>query len=71
MTVAAMILVNNPGAGRHDYPCAANTPAWNGWRPADLIFPAFLFIAGAAIPLSFARQVELGAPTPRACAARC
>jgi predicted acyltransferase len=60
ITIAAMILVNSPGAGRHGYAFLQHAK-WNGWRPADLIFPAFLFIAGVAIPLSFARQVELGA----------
>jgi predicted acyltransferase len=59
ITIAAMILVNNPGATRHAYAWLRHA-RWNGCRPADLIFPAFLFIAGAAIPLSFARQLELG-----------
>src|SRR6185369_5920507 len=61
MTIAAMILVNNPGASRHEYAWLRHA-RWNGCRPADLIFPAFLFIAGAAIPLSFMRQIELGVP---------
>ena len=59
ITVAAMILVNSPGAGRHEYLFLQHA-TWNGWLPADLIFPAFLFIAGVAIPLSFARQADLG-----------
>lgn len=59
ITIAAMILVNSPGAGRHGFSFLQHA-RWNGWRPADLIFPAFLFIAGVAIPLSFARQIELG-----------
>ena len=59
ITIAAMILVNSPGAAKHGYALLKHA-RWNGWRPADLIFPAFLFIAGVAIPLSFARQLELG-----------
>jgi predicted acyltransferase len=59
ITIAAMILVNSPGAGKHEYALLEHAK-WNGWRPADLIFPAFLFIAGVAIPLSFSRQLELG-----------
>jgi predicted acyltransferase len=59
ITIAAMILVNSPGAGRHGFSFLQHA-RWNGWRPADLIFPAFLFIAGVAVPLSFARQIELG-----------
>jgi predicted acyltransferase len=60
ITIAAMILVNSPGGTRHAYPWLQHA-RWNGWRPADLIFPAFLVIAGVAIPLSFSRQAELGA----------
>ncbi len=60
ITIAAMILVNSPGGSRHVYRLLEHAK-WNGWHPADLIFPAFLVIAGMAIPLSFARQVELGA----------
>jgi predicted acyltransferase len=60
ITIAAMILVNSPGGTRHAYTWLQHA-RWNGWRPADLIFPAFLVIAGVAIPLSFTRQVELGA----------
>jgi predicted acyltransferase len=59
ITIAAMILVNSPGAGHHGFSFLRHA-RWNGWRPADLIFPAFLFIAGVAVPLSFARQIELG-----------
>jgi len=64
ISIAAMILVNSPGAGHHGYPLLRHAK-WNGWRPADLIFPAFLFIAGVAIPLSFGRQLER-APSRRA-----
>jgi predicted acyltransferase len=59
LTIAAMIMVNSPGASRHGYRLLQHAH-WNGWRPADLIFPAFLFIAGVAVPLSFGRQIELG-----------
>src|SRR5215510_14019692 len=60
ITIAAMILVNSPGATRHGYALLRHA-RWNGWYPADLIFPAFLFIAGVAVPLSLARQGEDGA----------
>ena len=59
LTIAAMILVNSPGATRHAYPLLRHAK-WNGWRPADLVFPAFLFIAGVAIPLSLQRQIDIG-----------
>ncbi|WP_229379721.1 acyltransferase family protein [Fibrella forsythiae] len=48
LTVAAMILVNNPGDWGHLYAPLAHAP-WNGWTPTDLIFPFFLFIVGVSI----------------------
>lgn len=30
-------------------------PWWNGFTPADLVFPAFLFIMGLAIPLAVSK----------------
>lgn len=60
ITIAAMILVNNPGTWRHTYPWLRHAD-WNGWTIADLIFPCFLFIAGVAIPLSLQPAVEHGA----------
>jgi predicted acyltransferase len=33
---------------------------WNGWTFTDLVFPFFLWIAGVAMTLSFARRVERG-----------
>lgn len=51
MTMAAMVIVNNPGDGSHVY-WPLEHAAWNGWTPTDLIFPFFLFIVGVAITLS-------------------
>ncbi len=48
LTVAAMILVNNPGDWGHIYAPLEHAP-WNGWTPTDLIFPFFLFIVGVSI----------------------
>jgi predicted acyltransferase len=59
-TVAAMILVNSPGAEAHGYWLLRHAP-WDGLQPADVIFPAFLVIAGVAIPLSFAPLRTRGA----------
>src|SRR5699024_9183109 len=53
ITIAGMILVNNPGSWSHLYPPLAHA-AWNGWRPTDLVFPFFLFIMGVAMTYSFA-----------------
>ena len=51
MTVAAMLLVNNPGSWGAIYPPLAHA-AWHGWTPTDLIFPFFLFIVGITTTLS-------------------
>ena len=55
LTVAAMILVNNPGSWEYVYGPLEHA-AWHGWTPTDLIFPFFLFIVGVAIPFSFSRR---------------
>src|SRR5271166_767111 len=55
-TIAAMILVNNPG---NDFPYTPLEHAkWNGWTPTDLIFPFFLFIVGVSLSLSFRSRVQ-------------
>jgi predicted acyltransferase len=57
LTIAGMILVNNPGpSGRVYWPF--EHAAWHGWTPTDLVFPFFLFIVGVSITLAFARRVE-------------
>ncbi|RKR81709.1 putative acyltransferase [Mucilaginibacter gracilis] len=48
LTVAAMILVNNPGDWGHIY-APLEHAAWNGCTPTDLIFPFFLYIVGVSI----------------------
>lgn len=59
LTIAAMILVNNPGSWASVYPPLLHAP-WHGWTPTDLIFPFFLFIVGVAIPLAFASRRRRG-----------
>lgn len=51
LTVAGMLLVNNPGTWSAIYPPLEHA-AWNGWTPTDLIFPFFLFIVGITTELS-------------------
>lgn len=64
MTIASMILVNNPGpSGKVYWPL--EHAAWHGWTPTDLIFPFFLFIVGISITLAFARRVEAGGTQQR------
>ena len=51
LTMAAMVLVNNPGTWRAIYPPLKHA-AWHGLTPTDVIFPCFVFIVGVAIALS-------------------
>ena len=50
-TVAAMLLVNNPGTWAAIY-WPLRHAEWHGWTPTDLIFPFFLFIVGITTELS-------------------
>ena len=60
ITVAGMLLVNNPGSWSHVYDPLEHAK-WHGWTPTDLIFPFFLFIVGVAMAFSFGGQLERGA----------
>jgi len=51
LTVAGMLLVNDPGTWSAIYPPLEHAP-WHGWTPTDLIFPFFLFIVGITTQLS-------------------
>lgn len=45
ITIAGMILVNNPGSWGKVYAPLGHA-AWNGLTPTDLVFPFFMFIMG-------------------------
>lgn len=45
ITIAGMILVNNPGSWGHMY-APLRHAEWNGLTPTDLVFPFFMFIMG-------------------------
>ena len=62
ITIAGMILVNNPGNGKTVY-APLRHASWNGWTPTDLIFPFFLFIVGVALAFSLSRKLENGEST--------
>ncbi len=51
LTIAAMILVNNPGSWSFIY-WPLDHAKWHGWTPTDLIFPFFLFMVGMAMNFS-------------------
>ena len=60
LTVAAMLLVNNPGDWGHVYAPLLHA-GWHGCTPTDLVFPFFLFIVGVSIALGVVPRLEAGA----------
>src|SRR5437764_13824987 len=62
LTIAAMVIVNNPGDWGQIYAPLEHAP-WNGWTPTDLIFPFFLFIVGITTHLSLGTRAAQGADT--------
>ncbi|MGH8054597.1 MAG: acyltransferase family protein [Stenotrophomonas sp.] len=59
ITVAAMLLVNNPGSWSHVYAPLLHSE-WHGCTPTDLVFPFFLVIVGVSIALGVVPRVEQG-----------
>ena len=57
ITIAGMILVNNPGSWSYLYGPLGHAK-WHGWTPTDLIFPFFLFIIGVAMSFSLFQPLE-------------
>jgi predicted acyltransferase len=60
LSVAAMLLVNDPGDWGHVYAPLLHSE-WHGCTPTDLIFPLFLFIVGVSISLSIGTRAAAGA----------
>lgn len=54
ITVAMMILVNNPGSWSHIYAPLEHSK-WHGCTPTDLVFPFFLFVVGVSMYFSFSK----------------
>jgi predicted acyltransferase len=59
VTIAFMILVNDPGDWAHVYP-QLDHAEWNGFTATDLVFPNFLFLVGVSIALSVESRVRRG-----------
>lgn len=62
MTVAFMIIVNTPGSYKNVF-APFDHAVWNGFTAADLVFPSFLFVVGAAI--SFVMKKWENEPTSK------
>jgi predicted acyltransferase len=54
-----MIVVDNPGSDDLAY-WPIKHAEWNGWTPADFIFPSFLFLVGVSMVLSFNARLARG-----------
>jgi predicted acyltransferase len=62
LTIAAMILVNNPGRWGAAWQYGPLRHAdWHGCTFTDLVFPSFLFCAGVAIVPAFTKKLAHGA----------
>ena len=59
MTMAAMILVNDPGNDQAYAPLEHSK--WNGCTPTDLIFPFFLFMMGVSVVYAMESRKEVTA----------
>ena len=61
LTVAFMILVNDPGDWSHIY-WPLDHAEWNGFTPTDMVFPMFLFLVGYAVVFSVDSRLKQGVP---------
>ena len=64
ITIAGMILVNNPGSWGYVYSPLKHAQ-WNGLTPTDLVFPFFMFIMGISTYISL-RKYNFTFSTPAA-----
>lgn len=54
LTVAMMIIVNNPGSWSRIFPFLSHA-SWEGCTPCDLVFPFFLFCVGVSMTFALAK----------------
>ena len=57
ITIAGMILVNNPGSWADVYAPLRHAD-WDGCTPTDLVFPFFLLIVGVSIALALSKRTS-------------
>ncbi len=60
LTIALMILVNDPGDWGRVY-TQLDHSEWNGFTLTDFVFPNFLFLVGVSIVLSVSSRIARGA----------
>lgn len=59
LTIALMIVVNDPGSWKHLYWPLAHAE-WHGVTITDFVYPFFIFIVGVSIVLSSSKQLDTG-----------
>lgn len=59
LTICFMIIVNSPGSGSGAFAPLCHA-GWDGFTPADLVFPSFLFVIGSAMSFSLKKYVIKG-----------
>jgi predicted acyltransferase len=59
LTIAFMILVNDPGDWAHTFE-PLDHASWSGWTMTDLVFPTFLFLVGASLIFSLQSRMAKG-----------
>src|SRR5258707_4991668 len=60
LTIALMILVNDPGDWAHTY-TQLDHAKWNGFTLTDFVFPNFLFLVGVSITFSLQSRIARSA----------
>src|ERR1700746_2162871 len=60
ITIAFMILVNDPGDWAHTY-AQLDHAKWNGFTLTDFVFPNFLFLVGVSIIFSLQSRIARSA----------
>lgn len=58
LTVALMIIVNNPGSWSCSFPFLQHAP-WEGCTLCDMVFPSFLFCVGVSMAFALSRYTSL------------
>lgn len=58
MTLAFMVIVNNPGDWGSLYAPLAHAN-WHGFTPTDLVFPTFLFVVGNAMSFALKKMKDM------------
>jgi len=62
ITIAGMILVNDPGSWEYVYSPLQHAE-WHGCTPTDLVFPFFLFMVGISVTLALGKRIASGTET--------